>query len=534
MQAEHGNANRHEASVNGAAGVRQEHWNLPTAALVEQAIVRGEGILAGGGSLAVTTAPYTGRSPNDKFIVRESSCEDVIWWGKVNVAMAAEAFDILHGKVLTYLQDRDVFVQDSYTCADSNYRMRVRVISEAATAALFATNMFIRPAPAELNDFQPDFTVLHAPHFRADPAVDQTRSEAFVVINFCKGLVLVGGTGYAGEIKKSIFTVLNYLMTKRNVLPMHCSANVGDSGETALFFGLSGTGKTTLSADPQRHLIGDDEHGWSEEGVFNFEGGCYAKLINLSERGEPEIFATTRMFGTLLENVIVDPVTRQLDLFSDRITENTRGSYPISYIGNSIPNGCGTHPQNVFFLAADAFGVLPPISVLTPEQSMYHFLSGYTAKLAGTERGVVEPQATFSACFGLPFMPLHPYTYARMLGERVERHKATVWLVNTGWTGGPYGVGKRFSLEHTRALLHAALDGRLEGVPRMKDPIFGLWVPQSCPGIPSDLLQPRKTWPDAGAFDLQARKLAKMFADNFRQYAAEVAPEVVGAGPQIG
>ncbi len=405
-----------------------------------------------GGALAVITAPYTGRSPNDKFIVRESANDSGIWWGSVNAPISEAAFDGLLRKIQDHYRGRDLFVVDAFAGADPAYRLHVRVVSERAVGALFARNMFIRPDAAELADFSPEFTVLHAPGLRAVPATDETRSEVFVVIHFGRGLVLVGGSSYAGEIKKSLFTVLNHLMVDRDVLPMHCSANVGREGDTALYFGLSGTGKTTLSADPHRRLIGDDEHGWSNQGVLNFEGGCYAKLIRLNPINEPEIFATTAMPGTLLENVVVDPVTGRLDLDSEAITENTRGSYPIDYISNVVLEGVGGHPGHVFFLAADAFGVLPPISALTPAQAMYHFISGYTAKLAGTERGVIEPQATFSACFGQPFLPRHPFVYAKMLQERLEQHGAQVWLVNTGWTGGPYGVGERMSLPHTRAL----------------------------------------------------------------------------------
>jgi phosphoenolpyruvate carboxykinase (ATP) len=409
------------------------------------------------------------------------------------------------------------------------------VVSELAVTGLFAHNMFLRPPEEQLADFQPEFLVLQAPKLRADPVTDGTRSEVFVVVNFARKIVLIGGTSYAGEVKKSIFTVMNYLMTQSAVMPMHCSANLGPTGDTALYFGLSGTGKTTLSADPTRALIGDDEHGWSEQGVFNFEGGCYAKVIRLSPTGEPDIYATTRMFGTLLENVVVNPLSRHLDLDSEAITENTRASYPLHFIRNIVLEGCGGHPQNIFFLAADAFGVLPPISRLTADQAMYHFISGYTARLAGTERGVTEPQATFSACFGAPFLPMHPFVYAGMLRERIERHRSDVWLVNTGWTAGPAGVGgHRMSLQHTRALLHAALDGSLANAPTSADPVFGLHVPAACCGVPAEILQPRQTWADGAAYDAQARKLAAMFRQNFAQYAGQVTPEVVAAGPREG
>ena len=532
MQNVNGVESRHGLALHGIINTGQVYWNLSPAVSVEQAVLRGEGVIADRGPLAIITAPYTGRSPNDKYTVKEPSSQDDIWWGKVNTPISEETFECLYRKSLAYLQGRDLFVRDAYAGADSTYRLKVRVISELASTELFSYNMFLRPSDAELADFMPDFTMLHAPHLHANPATDGTRSEAFVVIHFARKLALVGGTGYGGEVKKTFFTIMNYLMTKRDVLPMHCSANIGPAGDTALYFGLSGTGKTTLSADPRRALIGDDEHGWSDHGVFNFEGGCYAKVIKLSPTGEPDIYATTRMFGTLLENVIVDPVTRQLDLDDGTITENTRASYPIYYINNIVPEGRGGHPKNVFFLTADAFGVLPPISKLTPEQAMYHFISGYTAKLAGTERGVTEPLATFSACFGAPFLPMHPFRYAQMLKERIQKHNTDVWLVNTGWTGGPYGVGHRMSLAHTRALLHAALDGSLAKVPTVQDPVFGLHVPTICPGVPDDVLQPRQTWEDKAAYDVQAQKLAAMFRANFSQFADDVAPEVVAAGPR--
>ncbi|HEX9115350.1 MAG TPA: phosphoenolpyruvate carboxykinase (ATP) [Anaerolineae bacterium] len=524
---------RHGLAEHGIINTGFVAWNLSPAVLVERAVQRGEGVLCEAGPFNIVTAPYTGRSPQDKFTVKEASSESDIWWGKVNAPVSPEDFDRLHRKVLAYFQGKELYVKDAYAGADPNYRLKVRVVSEMASAALFAHNMFLRPPAGELAEFEPEFVMLHAPRLKANPALDGTRSEAFVMINYARKLILIGGTTYAGEIKKSIFTIMNYLMTKRAVFPMHCSANIGPNGDTALFFGLSGTGKTTLSADPGRALIGDDEHGWSETGVFNFEGGCYAKLIRLSPTGEPDIYATTRMFGTLLENVVVDPVNRRLDLDSDSITENTRGSYPIDYIRNIVPEGCGGHARNLFFLTADAFGVLPPISKLSAEQAMYHFISGYTAKLAGTERGVVEPQATFSACFGAPFLPMHPFEYARMLKDRIARHHADVWLVNTGWTGGPYGVGHRMSLAHTRALLRAALDGDLGCAATEPEPVFGLQVPTSCADVPAEVLQPRTTWTDGAAYDAQALRLAQMFRKNFEQYADHVAPEVLAAGPRI-
>ncbi len=496
--------------------------NLPAGALIEEAVARGEGRLTAHGALAVITVPYTGRSPKDKYIVREPSTGGDIWYGKVNQPLDEAAFDRLLEKTRAHLGARDRFVTDACAGADRAYRIGIRVISGWAAAALFARNMFIQCEATD--DFKPDFTVLHAPGLRADPAADGVRSEVFVVIHFGRGLILIGGTGYAGEIKKAVFTVLNYVMAKRGVFPMHCAANVGAAGDAALYFGLSGTGKTTLSADPTRRLVGDDEHGWSGAGVFNFEGGCYAKLIRLNPAREPDIYATTQMAGTLLENVVMDAETGALDLDSDAITENTRGSYPIEYIPNIAPGGLAGHPRNIFFLTADAFGVLPPISLLTPEQAMYHFISGYTAKLAGTERGVIEPQATFSACFGEPFLPMHPSVYAAMLKARMAEHRVRVWLVNTGWTGGPYGVGRRMELAHTRALIRAALEGALDDTPMVVEPFFGLHYPTTCPGVPDEILDPRGTWPDGAVYDAQARRLAGMFAENFVEYAGEVDP----------
>ena len=517
---------------HGLKTTRPDKWNLTPAELAEPAIQRGEGQLTADGPIVVITSPHTGRSPNDKYIVREASSQAEIWWDKNN-ALSAEQFEQLHCNTLAYLNDRDLFVRDVYACADPANRLRVRLIDEMAWTNLFANNLFIRPEPAELLDFQPDFTILHAPELRADPKADGTRSETVVAISFERQIILIMGTRYAGEVKKSIFTILNYLLPKRGVLSMHCSANVGADGNTALFFGLSGTGKTTLSADPQRDLIGDDEHGWGDDGVFNFEGGCYAKVIKLSAEAEPEIYATTQRFGTVLENVVVDPATRGLLLDLDTITENTRAAYPIDFIGNALMPGVSGHPKNVMFLTADAFGVLPPISKLTPEQAMYHFLSGYTAKLAGTERGVTEPQATFSTCFGAPFLPLHPTVYARMLGKKLAKHHAQVWLVNTGWSGGPYGVGSRVKIGYTRAMVRAALDGELDKVPTETDPIFGLPIPVACPGVPREVLNPRNTWADKYAYDKKARELAALFVKNFKEFEAQAAPEVIAAGPRL-
>jgi len=525
-------------STNGLdlVGLRptgQVHWNLSPAVLTELAVHRREAVIAAHGPLNAITAPHTGRSPNDKFTVREPSSEKDIWWGRHNQAIAPEHFERLHYKIAAYLNSREgLFVRDLYAGTDPAYRLNVRVINENAWQNLFAYNLFLRPELHQLADFMPDFTILHAPGCKADPKTDGTRSETFIALNFARKMILIGGTNYAGEMKKAIFTTLNYLLPARGVLPMHCSANIGPHGDTALFFGLSGTGKTTLSADPQRGLIGDDEHGWSEAGVFNFEGGCYAKVIRLSPEAEPEIYSTTRRFGTVLENVVVDPETRALNLDDESITENTRAAYPIDFIGNAVIPGIGQHPKNVMFLAADAFGVLPPITRLTPEQAMYHFLSGYTAKLAGTERGVTEPQATFSTCFGAPFLPRHPTVYARMLGERIARHKTHVWLVNTGWTGGPFGVGSRMKIAHTRTMVHAALNGLLDGVPTETDPIFGLYVPTECPGMPPHILNPRNTWADPEEYDRKAHELATLFVKNFAQYADQAAPEVKAAGPR--
>jgi phosphoenolpyruvate carboxykinase (ATP) len=510
------------------------YWNLAPAALYEEAVRRDEGTVAAGGAFVTLTTPHTGRSPNDKFVVREPETESKIWWGSVNQPLDADRFEHLHEDVLRHLETRDLFVRDVFAGADPAHRFSVRFVTPRAWAALFVSNMFLRPESAELASFQPGFTVLHAPEFSADPAIHGTKSGTFIIVSFAKRLILIGGTRYAGEMKKSIFTILNYLLPERGVLSMHCSANVGRAGDVALFFGLSGTGKTTLSADPERSLIGDDEHGWSDRGVFNFEGGCYAKVIRLSPTGEPEIYAATRRFGTVLENVVVDPVTRAADLDSQAITENTRASYPIDYIPNHVPSGTAGHPSHIVFLTADAFGVLPPIARLTTDQAMYHYLSGYTAKVAGTERGVTEPKETFSACFGAPFLPLHPSVYAGMLGRKTSQHRVCCWLVNTGWTGGPYGAGHRMQLSHTRAMLRAALAGRLADVPTVPDPIFGLHMPQRVPDVPDAVLRPRDTWSDPTAYDEQARKLAGLFRNNFDKYAAEVSPAVRDAGPKAG
>ncbi|MDQ3704586.1 MAG: phosphoenolpyruvate carboxykinase [Chloroflexota bacterium] len=508
--------------------------NLNTAQLVEEAIRNNEGSLAAEGPLVVSTGQYTGRSPKDKFVVQEPSSQDNIWWGAVNQALPQEKFDAIRGRLTEYIRDKamKLYVQDVYVGADPNYRLKVRIYTQFAWSNLFARNLFIRPTEAERVGFEPDFTVVDVPSFHANPAEEGTRTETFIALNLAQRLVLIGGTEYGGEIKKSMFTVMNYVLPVNGVLSMHCSANIGKNGDTALFFGLSGTGKTTLSADPNRTLIGDDEHGWSDTGVFNFEGGCYAKVIKLSQKAEPDIWAASHRFGTLLENVVMHPETRELNLESAEKTENTRSAYPIHFIPNASPTGTGAHPKNIMMLTADAFGVMPPIARLTPEQAMYYFLSGYTAKLAGTERGVTEPEPNFSACFGSPFLPLPPMTYARLLGEKIRQHGADVWLVNTGWSGGAYGKGKRMSIAHTRAMVSAALDGSLAQVPTVTDPVFGLQVPTSCPGVPSDVLTPRNTWQDKDAYDQAARNLAQRFKDNFNKFADQVTDEVRNAGPR--
>jgi len=511
---------------------RRVHWNLSTAALYEEAVRRQEAAIAAGGPLACRTGQHTGRSPNDKFIVREPSSEAHIDWGKVNRPMDPARFEALHADLLSSLSDKELFVQDCFAGADPKYRLPVRVINELAWHNLFARSLFLADTNVAAAQ-APEFTVIDVPSFKSTPARHGTNSDVVIAVHFAKKLVLIGGTSYAGEMKKSIFSVLNYVLPMQHVLPMHCSANIGAGGDVALFFGLSGTGKTTLSSDPERMLIGDDEHGWSDRGVFNFEGGCYAKTIRLSPEAEPQIYATTRRFGTVLENVVLDPETRQLDLDDDRYTENTRAAYPITFIENAVPSGQGGHPKNVVMLTADAFGVLPPIARLTPEGAMYHFLSGYTAKVAGTERGVTEPRATFSTCFGAPFLPLAPSRYATMLGEKIARHAARVWLVNTGWTGGPYGVGTRMKIGYTRAMIHAALAGALDHVAYETDPVFNVAVPTSCPEVPPEVLKPRNTWTDGVDYDAQAAKLARMFAENFKTFEGGVTPEVRAAGPRV-
>jgi phosphoenolpyruvate carboxykinase (ATP) len=508
------------------------HWNLLEAQLYEASLARGEATLSAGGALVARTGQHTGRAPNDKFLVDEVTSRADVDWGAVNQPMNEAKFDLLYSDLTTYMADRTAFVLDAFAGADPQYRMPIRVVTELAWHNLFARNMFITEVDsAALSDHRPEFTVIDVPSFKADPARHGTRSEVCVVVHFGRKLVLIGGTSYAGEIKKSIFTILNYTLPKQRVLSMHCSANIGANGDAALFFGLSGTGKTTLSSDPARRLIGDDEHGWSDRGVFNFEGGCYAKVINLSAEAEPQIYATTRRFGTVLENVVTDPDSRALDLADSSLTENTRASYPLSFIDQAELLGLGGHPTNIVMLTADAYGVLPPIARLSAEGAMYHFLSGYTAKVAGTEKGVTEPRAAFSTCFGAPFLPLKPGVYARLLGEKIAKHKARVWLVNTGWTGGPYGVGSRMKIADTRAMITAALGGQLDTVKYRRDAVFNLDVPTTCPGVSDQVLDPRSTWKDSAQYDDQAKRLARLFTDNFKTFARDVDRAVTFAGP---
>ncbi|HMH26464.1 MAG TPA: phosphoenolpyruvate carboxykinase (ATP) [Gemmatimonadaceae bacterium] len=508
------------------------HWNLIAPELFQAAARRSEGEFSDMGPFVAVTTPHTGRSPNDKFVVKEPSSEKDVDWGKVNQPLSAEKYQLLLEDVRKYLNESaELFVEDLYCGADPSYRLSVRYVSPNAWHMAFVRNMFIRPELSDLPTFDPNFTVLHAPEFEAVPARHGTRSGTFIVLNIAERTILIGGTRYAGELKKAMFTVMNYLLPKQDVLSMHCSANVGRYGDTALFFGLSGTGKTTLSADPDRRLIGDDEHGWSKDGIFNFEGGCYAKVINLTPESEPEIYRTTQMFGTVLENVVLDPATREVRFADQSITENTRASYPLHYIRNFVEGGRGGHPKNVVFLTADAFGVLPPIARLTPQQAMYYFLSGYTAKVAGTERGVKEPQPTFSACFGAAFLVWHATKYARMLGDHMREHDAKVWLINTGWSGGPYGIGERIKLKYTRAIVQAALAGELDESDTRRDPIFGLAVPTEINRVPANVLNPRSTWSDPAAYDAQAMKLARMFRENFEKIG-NVDAATKNAGPK--
>lgn len=521
-----------DLSIYGLRNLDRIHTNLTASALIEMALRAKEGHLAENGALVVRTGQFTGRSPKDKYVVREGGTARSIHWGPVNQPMTQDAFDRLYQRLISFLETQELFVQDCFGGADPAYRLPIRVITQQAWHSLFARQLFVRPTVEELGGHSPDFTLMFAPTFAALPAEDETRSETCIVINFEKRLVLIVGTMYAGEMKKSVFTILNYLLPARGVLPMHCSANASADGRVALFFGLSGTGKTTLSADPARRLIGDDEHGWSEAGVFNFEGGCYAKTIRLSARNEPQIWNAIR-FGSVLENVDMDTETRALDFDSDALTENTRAAYPVDYIPNAQIPGVGGHPSTILFLTADAFGILPPISKLSPEQAMYHFLSGYTAKLAGTERGLGrEPAPNFSACFGEPFLPRHPQVYASMLGEKMARHGVSCWLVNTGWVGGPYGIGRRMDLPYTRAMVNAAIEGKLDKAATQAHPVFGVEMPLSCPGVPAELLEPRGLWADPSAYDAAARDLAIRFAANFEKFG-DVDPRISAAGPRV-
>ncbi len=523
----------------GLENVSAAYWNLNAAELVEETIVRGEGMLTDSGALAVDTGEFTGRSPKDKFIVEDAKTKDTIWWGDVNFKFDAGKFDTLYGRVCAYLSGKEVYVRDSYACADPKYRLNIRVVTENPWSNLFANNLFLRPTVEEIMNFDPEWTIICAPGFRANPAIDGTRQHNFTILNMTKKVILIGGSGYTGEIKKGIFSLLNYILPhEKGVLSMHCSANIGKDGDTAIFFGLSGTGKTTLSADPNRGLIGDDEHGWSNEGVFNFEGGCYAKCVDLTKEKEPEIFGAVK-FGALLENIEYYENTSTVDFANISKTENTRVGYPIHFIKNAVEPSVGNVPKNIFFLTCDAYGVLPPISKLTAGQAMYHFISGYTAKVAGTEMGITEPTLTFSACFGKVFLPLHPTKYAELLGKKLKENlpagqagKVNVWLINTGWSGGAYGVGNRMKLSYTRSMITAALTGKLDNVKCETLPIFGLQIPTECPDVPAEILNPRKTWADKEAYDTTANKLAESFNKNFEQYASAANEEILAAAPK--
>ena len=517
----------------GIKKCKKAHWNLSPESLVEESIKRGLGVLSDTGALVINTGKFTGRSPKDRFIVKDKKTASSVDWNAINIAIDGKYFDQLLEKMTTYLEDKEIFVRDAYVCSDEKYRMNVRVVAEYPWSNQFAYNMFLRPTEEEVLSFEPEWTVMAVPGFKADPLVDGTRQDNFAILDFTKKMAIIGGTGYTGEIKKGIFSALNYILPHdRGVLAMHCSANVGKNGKSAVFFGLSGTGKTTLSADPNRFLIGDDEHGWSDEGVFNFEGGCYAKVIDLSEEKEPDIYRAIK-HRAILENIGFEENSASPDYENTEITQNTRVSYPIYHIDNVQPGSKGEHPENIFFLTADAFGVLPPISKLTREQAMYYFISGYTAKVAGTEEGVVEPEATFSACFGAPFMPLHPVQYAEMLGKKMEKHEVNIWLVNTGWTGGAYGVGNRIKLRYTRAMITAALDGKLAEVDFKEHAVLGLLMPTECPNVPAGKLDPRATWDDKAAYDKAATHLAALFVDNFKQFENKATPEILAAAPKV-
>ncbi len=529
LQADHGLEN------HGLTNLHETYWNLRRAALYEEIVFRGEGKISQGGAMVVNTGKHTARSPNDKYIVRESSTDTQVWWGEYNRPLGPENFSGLFDRLQAFLQGKDIFVQDCFVCADEEQRVPIRIITEYAWHGLFARNMFLLPrSREEYKHHVPDFTVISAPSFQGLPQIDGVNTKTFIALNLAQGLCIIGNTGYAGEIKKSVFTFLNHRLPLLGVLPMHCSANIGRDGDTALFFGLSGTGKTTLSADPQRRLIGDDEHGWNENGIFNFEGGCYAKAIRLSPSAEPQIYAATHRFGTILENVAVDPATRIIDLDDEGYTENTRASYPIDYIDNWVPERKGGPPRSIVILTCDASGVMPPIARLTPEQMMYQFISGYTSKIAGTEIELgKEPEITFSTCLGAPFMVQHPYTYLDLLKNKVVRYKPDCWLVNTGWTGGQYGVGKRISIAYTRTLLNAALNGSLAHAEFRTDPIFGFKIPKSCEGVPAKILNPAEAWPNVTAYMEKYCQLALRFIDNFRKYETDCPPELRQAGPSV-
>lgn len=516
-------------------GIRNSivHWNLSPEQLSQIAIEKNQAKKTASGAITVNTGEFTGRSPLDRFIVKDELTKDSVWWGKINIPFNTEEFDLLHNKILNYLSDKEIYVRDAYACADPKYRMNIRVVNEYSWSNMFAYNMFLRPTKKEIEEFNPEWTILNAPGFMADAKIDGTRQHNFAILNFTKKLIIIGGTAYTGEIKKGIFSALNFILPhQKNVLPMHCSANIGRKEDTAIFFGLSGTGKTTLSADPERQLIGDDEHGWSDETIFNFEGGCYAKCIDLSREKEPDIYAAVKE-GALLENVVFFNKTNQVNYEDGSITENTRVSYPIDHIKNIATPSLGKNPKNIFFLTADAFGVLPPISKLDSGQAMFHFISGYTAKVAGTEAGVTEPQTTFSACFGAPFMPLHPTKYAEMLGEKMTQHNVNVWLVNTGWSGGEYGIGERISLKYTRAMITAALNGDLNDVEYEKHVIFGLNMPKTCLNVPAEILNPKSTWENKKMYDQKANELAQAFNKNFDQFSDNANEEILNARPKI-
>ena len=517
----------------GLSNVEMAYWNLHPSELVEESIIRGEGYLTDVGALAIDTGEFTGRSPKDKFVVFDENTRDSVWWGDVNNRFESDKFDILHHRMLAYLGGKEIWVRDAYACADPQYRINIRVVNEYPWSNLFSYNLFLRPSSDEIKNFKHEWLILNAPGFKADPKIDGTRQHNFAILNFTKKIILIGGTGYTGEIKKSIFAVLNYILPhEKKVLSMHCSANIGKDGDTAIFFGLSGTGKTTLSADPNRKLIGDDEHGWSDKGVFNFEGGCYAKCVDLTAEKEPQIFNAIK-FGSLLENIACYEGNTTVDYANISRTENTRVSYPSHYIDNAVTPAVGDIPKNIFFLTCDAFGVLPPISRLTPGQAMYNFISGYTAKVAGTEMGITEPTTTFSACFGKAFLPLHPTTYAELLGEKLKKHKVNVWMVNTGWVGGAYGTGSRIKLSYTRALITAALNGSLDKAEYGKTAFFNLAYPKSCEGVPSEIMDPRNSWSDKHAYDEKAKSLAEQFIKNFNQYAPAASEEILAAAPKI-